>query len=338
MKVVELQREFGLEQLRVTERPDPEPGHGQVVIRLGAASLNYRDLLMVRGQYNPRQPLPLIPCSDGVGRIVAVGDDVTRFRPGDRVAPIFAQTWISGRPSREQQRSTLGGPLDGTLSEQMLVDQSGLVAVPDHLSDEQAACLPCAGLTAWSALMTFGQLKKGETVLIQGTGGVSIFALQFALLAGARPIVTSSSNEKLDRVRALGAWRTINYREVEDWDKQALELTDGRGVDHVVEVGGAGTLARSLSAVRFGGTISMIGVLSGVASKLSITPILMRQIRVQGIFVGNRDGFETMNAAITDSGMKPPVDRVFDLAQAQESLTYLATGRHFGKICIRFPQ
>jgi NADPH:quinone reductase-like Zn-dependent oxidoreductase len=338
MKVVELQREFGLEQLRVTERPDPEPGHGQVVIRLGAASLNYRDLLMVRGQYNPRQPLPLIPCSDGVGRIVAVGDDVTRFRPGDRVAPIFAQTWISGRPSREQQRSTLGGPLDGTLSEQMLVDQSGLVAVPDHLSDEQAACLPCAGLTAWSALMTFGQLKKGETVLIQGTGGVSIFALQFALLAGARPIVTSSSNEKLDRVRALGAWRTINYREVEDWDKQALELTDGRGVDHVVEVGGAGTLARSLSAVRFGGTISMIGVLSGVASKLSITPILMRQIRVQGIFVGNRDGFETMNAAITDSGMKPPVDRVFDLAQAQESLTYLATGRHFGKICIRFLQ
>lgn len=338
MQVVELQQDFGLDRLRVSRRPDPEPGRGQVVVRLGAASLNYRDLLMVRGQYNPRQPLPLIPCSDGAGRVVATGDDVTRFTLGDRVAPIFAQTWISGDPSREQQRSTLGGPLDGTLSELLLVDQAGLVAVPGHLTDEEAACLPCAGLTAWSALVTLGGLNQGETVLIQGTGGVSIFALQFALLAGARPIVTSGSDEKLARARSLGAWATINYRKVEDWDKQVLNLTDGKGVDHIVEVGGAGTLARSLAAVRCGGTISMIGVLSGVASKLVITPILMRQIRVQGILVGNRNGFEAMNRAIAASGLKPVVDRVFDLAQAREGLEHLASGRHFGKICIRFPQ
>jgi len=337
MRVLELQPGFGLERLCMTRRPDPEPGPGQVVIRLRAASLNYRDLLMVRGEYNPRQPLPLIPCSDGVGEVVAVGEDVTRVGLGDRVAPIFAQAWIAGDPSREKLQSTLGGPLDGTLAELMLVDPSALVHVPDHLTDVEAACLPCAGVTAWSALMTLGGLKRDQTVLIQGTGGVSIFALQFAALAGARTIVTSSSDEKLERARGLGAWETINYRDVENWDRQALRLTDGNGVDHVVEVGGAGTLARSLAAVRFGGTVSMIGVLSGAVSKLIITPILMRQIRVQGILVGSREGFEAMNEAVAESGSKPVVDRVFDLEQTREGLEFLASGDHFGKICIRFP-
>ncbi len=337
MKVVELQQGFGLERLRVTHRVDPQPGRGQVVIRLSAVSLNYRDLLMVRGEYNPRQSLPLIPCSDGVGQVVAIGEGVTRVAEGDRVAPIFAQSWIAGDPTRKMQRSTLGGPLDGTLAELMLVDQEGLVRVPDHLSDVEAACLPCAGVTAWSALMTLGGLKRDQTVLIQGTGGVSIFALQFALLVGARPIVTSSSDEKLERARSLGARETINYRDVQDWGKQALRLTGGQGVDHVVEVGGAETLAQSLAAVRCGGTVSMIGVLSGAVSKLIITPILMRQIRVQGILVGSRVGFEAMNDAVAASGLKPVVDRVFDLEQVREGLEHLASGGHFGKICIRFP-
>jgi NADPH:quinone reductase-like Zn-dependent oxidoreductase len=336
MRVVELQERFGLESLRLAERPKPEPGPGQLLLRMRAASLNYRDLLMVRGDYNPRQPLPLIPCSDGVGEVVETGDGVTRVEAGDRVAPIFAQAWISGEPTRAMQRSTLGGPLDGTLSEFIVLDQAGVVRVPEHLGDEAAPTLPCAAATAWSALITLGSLRAGETVLIQGTGGVSIFALQFAVLAGARAIVTSSSDEKLERARQLGAWETVNYRKTEEWGKQAMRLTGGRGVDHVVEVGGANTLAQSLIAVRVGGRISLIGVLSGVASELNVIPILMQQVRIQGVLVGHRDGFEEMNRAIAAHRLEPVVDRVFELEQTRQALEYLAAGRHLGKVCIRF--
>jgi len=212
MKVFEIQDAFGLDHLSLTERPTPSPGPGQVLVRMGAASLNYRDLLMVRGHYNPRQPLPLVPCSDGAGTVVAVGEGVTRVQEGDRVATVFAQTWISGEPAPDKLRSTLGGPLDGTLAEFMVLDAEGVVSVPEALSDEEAATLPCAALTAWSALVTQGEVKAGDTVLVQGTGGVSIFALQFALLLGAQVIVTSSRDEKLERARQLGAHETINYR------------------------------------------------------------------------------------------------------------------------------
>jgi NADPH:quinone reductase-like Zn-dependent oxidoreductase len=336
MKVVEIRDAFGLEQLSVAERPSPQPAAGQVVLRMRAASLNARDLLTVLGRYNPRQPLPLIPCSDGVGRVTAVGPGVTRIGVGDRVAPIFAQGWISGEPTRDRLRSTLGGPLDGTLCEQMVVDASGVVRVPEHLSDEQAAALPCAAVTAWNCLVTHGKVGAGDTVLVQGTGGVSVFALQFARLLGAQAIVTSSSDRKLERASELGAWRTINYKETPEWGRRVIELTGGCGVDLVVEVGGAGTLSQSIRAVRIGGRICLIGVLSGGVSELNIIPIFMRQVRVQGVLVGHRESFEEMNRAIEAHRLETVVDRVFALDQAREALEYMASAEHFGKICLRF--
>jgi NADPH:quinone reductase-like Zn-dependent oxidoreductase len=333
VKAVEL-RAWGVENLVLTERPEPRPGPGQVVVRMRAASLNYRDLLMVRGEYNPKQRLPLVPCSDGSGEVVAVGEGVTRAAVGDRVCPTFHQRWIAGEPSRELLRGTLGGPLDGTLAELMAVDEQGLVRVPEHLSDAEAATLPCAALTAWNALVTEGRVTAGETVLVQGTGGVSIFALQLAVLLGARVIATSSRDEKLARARELGAWETINYREQPAWGARAGELTGGRGVDLVVEVGGAGTLEQSLRAVRPGGTIAMIGVLSGAATELRLNSVLMRKIRVQGIIVGPRESFAAMSRAIAHHRLRPVVDRVFPLAETREAFDYLASGRHFGKVVI----
>jgi NADPH:quinone reductase-like Zn-dependent oxidoreductase len=335
MKVVEIREQFGLERLVVSERPEPAPGPGQVALRMRAASLNYRDLLMVRGHYDPKQRLPLVPCSDGVGEIVGVGHGVDRVGPGDRVCPIFAQRWIGGGPTRAKQRSTLGGPLDGTLAEVMVLDAEGVVRVPDHLTDEEAAALPCAGVTAWNALATHGGVTAGDTVLVQGTGGVSIFALQFASALGARVIVTSSSDEKLEQARALGAWGTINYAATPEWGREAHALTDGEGVDLVVEVGGAGTLAQSLAALGFGGRIALIGILSGVRCNVDLIPILMRQIRVQGVFVGSRDDFEAMNRAVAVHGLRPPVSRIFPMEDARAALEFLASGQHFGKVCVR---
>lgn len=336
MKVLEIQGAFGLENLRPAQRPEPEPGPGEVLLRLRAASLNYRDLLTVQGHYNPKQPLPLIPCSDGVGEVVEVGPGVTRVKGGDRVTPIFAQRWISGEPTREKLRSTLGGPLDGTLAELMVVDQEGLVHAPPHLGDEEAATLPCAAVTAWNAVCVEGGVRPGDTVVVQGTGGVALFALQLAHMAGARVIVTSSRDEKLERARELGAWETINYRANPDWSRAVKELTGGAGAHLIVEVGGAGTLPQSMRAVRFGGRISLIGVLAGGAAELNIAPILMQKVRVQGILVGDRESFEAMNRALTAHQLHPVVDRVFPLAEAHQAFEHMAAGRHFGKICLRF--
>jgi NADPH:quinone reductase-like Zn-dependent oxidoreductase len=332
MKVVEIREQFGLEHLALGERPEPAAGPGQIVLRMRAASLNYRDLLMARGQYDPKQPLPLIPCSDGVGEVVSVADDVERVKLGDRVAPIFAQRWIGGEPRPDHLRSTLGGPLDGTLAEWMAVDAESVVRVPDHLTDEEAATLPCAGVTAWNALVTQGAVKAGDTVLVQGTGGVSIFALQLANLLGARVVVTSSSDEKLERARALGAWKTINYVETAAWGREAKAMTGGAGVDLVIEVGGAGTFAQSVAALRTGGRIALIGILAGVKSEVDLIPLLMRQIRVQGIFVGSRENFEAMNLAIEAHSLRPPVSRIFPLDEARAAFEFLAAGRHFGKV------
>ncbi len=333
MRAVVIDGSFGLEHLKVVERESPEPGPGQVQLAMRAVSLNFRDLLTIRGLYNPRQPLPLIPCSDGVGEVVAVGEGVERVQVGDRVLPIFAQEWLHGEPGPRALRSTLGGPLDGTLAEQMVVHEDGLVPAPEHLSDEEAACLPCAAVTAWTALVTRGQLTAGETVLVQGTGGVSVFALQLATAAGARVIVTSSSNEKLERATALGAWMGINYVEDPEWGVTVAKATGG--VDHVIEVGGAGTLAQSLKAVRPGGQIAVIGVLSGTSTELDVIPVLMRCVRLQGIFVGHRASFEAMNRALVASQIRPVVDRVFELDEARAALEHMAAGAHFGKVCLR---
>ncbi len=335
MKRYEIQESFGMENLVAVNHPDPgPPGPGRIVLKIRAAALNFRDLLMVRGHYNPRQPLPLVPCSDGVGEVIAVGDGVERVRPGDRVATAFSQTWISGPPTAEKLRGTLGGPIDGVLAEMMEIDAEGVVPVPEGLDDIEAATLPCAALTAWSALVEWGRVMAGDTVLIQGTGGVSVFALQFARMIGARVIATSSSDEKLERVREMGAWATINYVDNPQWGKTVRKLTGGRGVDHVVEVGGSGTLEQSLKAVSVGGTVSVIGVLSGISSEFNIIPVLMQHVRLQGILVGSREAFERMNRAIEVSRLKPVIDRVFGFDEVAEAFALMASGRHFGKICI----
>lgn len=336
MKFYEIQGGFGLDHLKLAERPDPTPGAGQVLLRMRAASLNYRDLMMVAGSYNPKQRLPLIPCSDGVGEVVAVGDGVTRLTVGDRVATLFCQDWMGGRPSVEELRSTLGGPLDGTLAELMVLPETGVIRVPEHLSDAEAATLPCAALTAWNSLAEHGRVAAGDTVLVQGTGGVSIFALQFAQLLGARVIVTSRRDDKLVKARRLGAWQEINSLDDIEWGKTARALTGGVGVDHIVEVGGAGTLAQSLQAVRIGGHISLIGVLAGGASELSIVPVFMKNVRIQGLLVGSRKAFERMNRAIAQHELRPVVDRVFPFAEAREAFEHVRSGAHFGKVCIGF--
>jgi NADPH:quinone reductase-like Zn-dependent oxidoreductase len=335
MKVYEIRGGFGLDNLVYAERPDPVPGPLQVRVRVKATSLNYRDLMMVEGRYNPRQKLPLVPNSDGAGVVDAVGPGVTRVKAGDRVMGLFAQAWLAGEPSRQVQGSTLGGPLDGALADTMLLSEDGAIPTPAHLTDEEASTLPCAAVTAWSALVTQGGLKAGDTVLLQGTGGVSIFALQIARMLGARVILTSSRDDKLERARALGAHEGINYVTTPDWDKTARTLTGGTGVDHVVEVGGAGTFEKSLRAVRVGGTVSVIGVLSGGAGSVPLTPILMGNLRVQGTLVGHRQSFEALNRALTLHGVRPVVDRVFPFAETRAAFEHLKSGAHFGKVVIR---
>jgi len=337
MKVVELKEAFGLEHLAAASRPKPEPRKGQVLLRMRAASLNFRDLLMVRGLYNPRQTLPIIPCSDGAGEVMETGPGVTRVRVGDRVTPTFFQGWFSGRPTLEKAVTTLGSPLDGVLAQFMLAPEEALVPVPAHLSLEQAATLPCAALTAWSALVEQGDVKPGDTVLVQGTGGVALFALRFAKLLGARVVVISSSDEKLERVKGMGADHGVNYKRTPRWGKAVRDWTGGAGVDHVVELGGAGTLGESLQAVGLGGQISLIGVLAGASQDLNILPIVMRNVRVQGIFVGHREGFEAMNRAIEHSGLVPVIDRTFPMEDVRSAFEWMAAGSHFGKICLEIP-
>jgi NADPH:quinone reductase-like Zn-dependent oxidoreductase len=265
-----------------------------------------------------------------------VGPGVERWKKGDRVAGIFMQKWIEGPINREKWNSALGGAIQGVLAEYMVLPEDGLVSVPPSLKDEEAACLPCAAVTAWHALFETEPAVPGQTVLLQGTGGVSVFALQFAKAAGLRTIVTSSSDEKLERVRSMGAAETINYKETPDWEETARKLTDGVGVDNVVEVGGSDTIPKSLRAVRMGGLVSVIGVLSGVEPSVAPTSILMNSIRVQGIYVGSRWMFERMNRAITFGNIKPVIDRVFPWTEFPDALRYMQKQQHFGKICLRF--
>jgi NADPH:quinone reductase-like Zn-dependent oxidoreductase len=332
MKAYEV-RKFGLDGIALTERPQPQPGPGQVLLRMKAWSLNYRDLMVAKGTYNPRQRLPLVPLSDGVGEVAALGAGVTRVKVGERVAGIFMQTWLDGPITEAKAKSSLGAQREGLLAEYAVLDGDGVVPVPEHLSDEEAASLPCAAVTAWHALFHEGGPRPGTSVLIQGTGGVSLFALQFARMAGARVLATSSSDAKLERVRGMGASDGINYKTNPDWGERVRQLT-GEGVDHIIEVGGAGTLGQSLRGVRMGGRISLIGVLAG-GGEVNPMPILMKNVRVQGIYVGSRAMFEAMNRAIAAQGMRPVVDRVFSFAEAVEAYRYLESGQHFGKVCIR---
>jgi NADPH:quinone reductase-like Zn-dependent oxidoreductase len=335
MKVFQLEGGWSADHLVIAERPTPEPGPGQVLLRMSAASLNYRDTVVLQRGYGAQTgQLPLVPVSDGAGEVLAVGAGVTRVKVGDRVCPLFNPYWIGGRPTAARLSLALGGPIDGVMQEFMCLDAESVSLAPAHLSDVEAATLPCAALTAWSALVTEGRVEPGDRVLIQGTGGVSLFALQFAKMLGAFTIVTSSSSEKLERARALGADATLSYRETPEWGRSVRDIAGGEGVDHIVEVGGQQTLPQSLRAIRAGGTISMIGVLSGASMEARLGMIVTRQVRLQGITVGSRDGFEAMARAISQHQLRPVVDRVFPFDELPQALTYLTSGAHFGKICI----
>ena len=334
MKCYELQGPQGIDGLKLVERDAPKPDAGEVLVRLKAATLNYRDLITVKGGYGSRQKFPLIPVSDGAGVVEGIGSNVRGFAPGDRVIGSFFEGWIGGEPSEAKMRSALGGAVDGVLAEYRVFPASALVRTPEHLSDIEAAALPCAGLTAWSAVVKLGGVKPGQTVLTQGTGGVSIFALQFAKMCGARVIATSSSEAKIERLGKLGADVTINYKTTPDWGKKAREIT-GDGVDLVVEVGGVGTLNESIRATRIGGTIAFIGVLAGPPPpELRISLIVMQQQRLQGVTVGSAEDLQSMVDAITVNRMKPVIDRVFPFEQAQVAFSHMASGAHFGKVAI----
>ncbi|MEQ1922485.1 MAG: NAD(P)-dependent alcohol dehydrogenase [Pyrinomonadaceae bacterium] len=334
MKAYEIEQ-FGIDNLRIVDRETPRPAAGEVLVKLHAASLNYREVMVVSGTYNPRMKLPAIPFSDGAGEVSEIGEGVSKWNVGDRVCSTVISGWINGGPTAETAKTAIGaGGSDGVLSEYRVFGESSLVGVPNHLSFDEAATLPCAAVTAWNALVVSGNIKAGDTVLTLGTGGVSIFAVQFAKLFGATVIATSSSDEKLEKVKALGGDHVINYRTVEDWEKNVLEMTDGRGVDHVVEVGGTGTLAKSVKAVRVGGHIALIGALD-MAGEFNPIPVFMKGIRVQGIFVGSRGMFENMNEKISDAGLQPVIDRTFAFDEAKEALRYMESESHFGKIVVK---
>ena len=334
MRAYEIKEAIGIEGIVLNpDRPMPEPGHGEVGIRVRATSLNYRDLLVAKGIYRGGLKPSAIPLSDGAGEVVAVGLGVSRFKVGDRVAGTFFMGWLGGAVSAECTARALGGVTDGMLAEYVVLPETGAIRIPDRLSFEQAATLPCAGLTAWNAVVETSRVKAGETVLLLGTGGVSLFALQFAKLHGARVILTSSSDDKLARAKALGADDVINYRDTPDWDKAVGALTGGRGADLVVEVGGPGTLERSIRSARVGGTVAMIGVVSG-AGQIDPRPLISRAIRLQGIYVGSLEMFVAMNAAVTRTALAPVIDRVFPFEGARDTYSHLASGAHFGKVVV----
>jgi NADPH:quinone reductase-like Zn-dependent oxidoreductase len=334
MKAFEIKTYGDPNGLSLADRPSLSPAPGQVLVRIRAVSLNYRDLVVVRGEYDRKPQIGRIPCSDGAGEVVAVGAGVSQFKPGDRVAGCFFQAWIGGRFKAEYHRSALGGAIDGVLAEEVLFEQDGLVHLPELYSFEEGATLPCAALTAWQSLFVRGGLTTGESVLLLGTGGVSIFGLQFAKAAGAKAIITSSSDEKLKRARQLGADEVINYRSTPEWGKAAAHLSGVDGVDHVIEVGGAGTFQQSVRACRFNGNIGLIGILSGREAETEIFSIVPKGLNVFGIYVGSRWMFEDMNRALTQNRLKPVIDRVFPFTEAPDAFRYLASGAHFGKVVI----
>ena len=321
--------------LKLSTRPDPEPGPGEVLVRMKASSLNFRDLVVPdRGYGSHTGTLPLIPLSDGMGEVAAVGAGVRRVAAGDRVCPTFFQRWTGGEPDLERLTGSLGGPIDGTMAEYMCLSEDGVARIPAYLSEVEAATLPCAALTAWSALNTCAATKPGDHVLVQGCGGVALFAVAFAKLLGAHVTVITSSDERMARVRALGADATINYRAVPEWAKATREITGGRGYDLIFELGGEKTLPQSLRCIRPGGTVAMIGVLSGSTMAASLGLIVTRQVRLQGVTVGHRDGFEAMLRALAQHRIRPVIDRVFAFGELKEAMAYLKSGAQFGKVCI----
>lgn len=335
MRAWKIVGEFGLNNLKLMDGDKPRLKAHEVRVDIRACSLNYRDLMVAKGQYNPHQSLPLIPLSDGAGVVSEVGAEVTGFKVGDRVCATFSQDWCHGIATAETFRATLGSPIDGTLTESRVFDAAGLIPFPNFLSFEEAATLPCAAVTAFNALALQASTKPGDTVLIEGTGGVSLFALQFAQVLGLKAIVLSSSSEKLAKAKAIGDCCGINYAENDNWPDMVLDLTGGKGVDVVIEVGGAKTINKAIASTKKGGTVAVIGILSGIREAIDLRPILMNNIRIQGIFVGAKTVFSAMNRVIEHGKIRPVVDRVFDFNQAPEAFRHLESAQHFGKVCIK---
>lgn len=332
-----LSGDFSIDALSFDTVDVADPGPHEVLVKIRAASLNYRDLMLVQGHYDPNVAKPRVLCSDGAGEVVSVGTNVTAFKPGDRVVSGFFVDWVDGPPTAAAAASALGGAVDGTLTTCRAFPAHALVHIPNGMSYEEAATFPCAAVTAWHAMVTIGNVGKDDTVLLLGTGGVSIFGLQIAKLRGARAIITSSSDEKLERARALGADHTINYRQQPEWDKAVREVTGKQGATHVLEVGGAGTLPLSLRSAAVGAQVSVIGVLTGLEQPLHIGQILMKTLRVQGIYVGSVAMLREALEAFAVAGVKPVVDKVFPFEQAGAALRSMQAGEHFGKIVITLP-
>ncbi|MDZ4290205.1 MAG: NAD(P)-dependent alcohol dehydrogenase [Prosthecobacter sp.] len=337
MKAYQIQGTDGLASLRIAELPEPQPGHGEVLVRIRAVSLNYRDYMNVLGIRGVTGPVPRIPCSDGAGEVIAVGAGVTEWKAGDRVVSPFMPTWLDGGFTQQHSVNALGGAVNGLLCEQACLSANSLLRIPDYLSIEEAATLPCAAVTAWDSLIVRGQLQAGESVLVLGTGGVSVFALQLAKLAGARVLATTSSDAKAARLLELGADAVHNYKTDPAWDKWALAQTGGAGVDKVIEIGGPETLNRSIKATRFGGHIALIGVLTGTEGAVSTVNILRKGIRLDGIYVGSRTMFAQMLAAMTQAKLHPIIDSTHDFTAAPAAFERMGSGNHFGKIVVRGP-
>jgi len=333
MRAYEIVSNGGVDALALNERQSPQPGAGEILVGIRASSINYRDLSTIEDPVPRGVSYPLIPNSDGAGEVIAVGAGVTRFKTGDRVAGCFFQNWPDGRISAAAMASAMGGAIDGVLAEEVVLSEAGAVHIPAHMSFEEAATLPCAGLTAWNCLVEQASLKAGNTVLFLGTGGVSIFGLQIAKMMGARAIITSSSDNKLERAKDLGADALINYRQTPDWEAKVLELTNGTGVDVTIETGGGGTLEKTIEATRIGGTISLIGVLTG--GTINPTTVMRKSIRLQGVYVGNRRMFEDMNAAFSLNCIHPLIDRVFDFEDARSAFQAMRVAGHFGKLVVK---
>lgn len=334
MKALEL-AEFGIDHLREITLDDPQPGTGQVLVKFEAASVNYRDFMIAEGMFAPPEDLPIIPLSDGAGEVVAVGQGVSTLKAGDRVTPLFFPRWLSGDALGDERSVSTGLEAPGCLRDLGAIDETAVVKVAGHLSAEEAACFPCAGLTAWSALVTTSGVSAGDTVCVLGTGGVSIFALQFAKALGATVIVTSGSDDKLERAKELGADHGINYKTTPEWGAAAKELTDGRGVDVVVEIGGTGTLPQSFKAIRRGGHIPIIGALAGAQMDLAVYELIMTNAHLHGIGVGNRACYEDMMNFVGKHQIAPVIDRVYAFNEAAAAMRDIDKGAHFGKLVVR---
>lgn len=337
MKTVELQ-DFSIDSLRVTDREPGSPGPGEVLVRVRATSLNYRDLMIARGRYDPNMPLPRVPLSDGAGEVVETGEGCSRFREGDRVAGIFMPDWQDGAPAPAKVNAALGGTAEGMLREYAVLPETAAVRLPEGYSWEEGACLPCAAVTAWHALFHACGVGSGDRVLVQGGGGVSLFALQLARAAGAGVLAITGSPEKAERLRELGADAVADRNETPEWQRWVWERTGKEGVSAVIDVGAATTFARSLEAVRMGGNVAVIGVLGGVDLSVSAVTILRKQARILGIYVGSRAMFEEMNAFLEKHDIRPVIDRVFPLEEVCEAYRHLESGRHFGKVVVRLPE